>query len=142
MTEVVRRDPGAQARTANESAATCDRGPTARLRSVPGSLDVLYRPGQIRAPVSEIEIQVAAVSHFPARKNERDGGGSEKKKPAFRSYFCHCSRARNHEGAARDGLVYSGPKSKPNSGPNGEFVSLRVCELITSTEVSYTFVYA
>ena len=68
--------PGAQARTANESATTRDRGPTARPRSAPGSLDVLYRPGQIRASVSEIvksrfgQGGCHAVSHFLAMKNK------------------------------------------------------------------------
>ena len=42
-------------------------------------------------------------------------------------------------GALPEGLVHSGPKNKPNSGPNGEFVGLGVCELITSIEVNCTF---
>ena len=45
-------------------------------------------------------------------------------------------------GTPPEGLVHSGTKSKPNSGPNGEFVNLGVCELITSIEVNYTFLYA
>ena len=38
--------------------------------------------------------------------------------------------------ALPEGLVHPGPKSKPDLGPNGEFVGLGVCELVTSIESS------
>ena len=82
------RPAGAQARTANESATTCDCGPTARPRSAPGPLDVLYRPGQIREPVSETMKSrfghggCHAGSHFLAMKNKRNSNARERRRKA------------------------------------------------------------
>ena len=57
----------------SESATTRDRGPTARPRSAPGSFDVPYRPGQIRASVSEIEIRPRWLScRFPFSYHEEE----------------------------------------------------------------------
>ena len=68
------------------------------------------------------------------------GGGSERKKKAGLSVVLFAIVPEHATtGTLPEGLVHSGPKSKPNLGPNGEFVSLRVCELITSIEVNYIF---
>ena len=76
------------------------------------------------------------------KKREGGSGSGENKKPAVRSCFRSIAPEHATTGAPPEGLVHSGPKSKPNSGPNGEFANLGVCELVTSNEVNYSFVYA
>ena len=98
-----------------------------------------HRPVKLRSAKAAGPVMPFSI-FLPGRTR---GGGSEKKGRPFGRTFRHCSRAQHAtSGALPEGLVHSGPKSKPNSGANGEFASLWVCELITSVEVNCTFFYA
>ena len=92
------------------------------------------------SPPSRTVHQVAVICRFVllgTQKNERRRISERKRGLSVVLFAIVPEHATT--GTLPEGLVHSGPKSKPNLGPNGEFVSLRVCELITSIEVNYIF---
>ena len=117
------------ARLGGASARHHGRGYLADARSLPGQrkLDFFF---------FRIVYQVAVICRFAllGTQKKREAAVARTKSRPFGRAFRHCPRAHATTGTPPEGLVHSGPKSKPNSGPNGEFVNLGVCELITSIE--------
>ena len=85
--------------------------------------------------------QVAVICRFALlggthKKKEAADKREKKSRPFGRIFAIAPEHATTGTPPERPG--HSGPKSKPNSGPNGEFASLGVCELTTPIGMNYT----